>query len=220
MIFIGKNETNSLQNLENNLRKIILENMKFDPAHDIKHIERVVNTAKRIAKKENGDLNVILPAAWLHDCINVPKDSPDRDKGSLFSADKAIEVLRELNYPEKFFKEIHHAIHAHSYSANIETKTLSAKILQDADRLDAIGAIGVARCIAYSASKNKELYSYEDPFCINREPNETEFAVDHFYTKLLKLKEKMNTKEGINIALEREQFMLSFLDNLKREISL
>ncbi len=209
-----------MNELEKKLRNIILENMKFDPAHDIKHIERVVNTAKRIAEKENGDLNVIVPAAWLHDCVNVSKDSPDRDKGSLFSADKAIEVLKNLNYPEKFFKEIHHAIHAHSYSANIETKTLSAKILQDADRLDAIGAIGVARCIAYSTSKNKELYSYEDPFCENREPNEIDFAVDHFYTKLLKLKEKMNTREGLNIALKREQFMLSFLDNLKREISL
>tara|TARA_Y100000034_G_scaffold136034_1_gene210404 strand:+ start:22590 stop:23252 length:663 start_codon:yes stop_codon:yes gene_type:complete len=211
---------NRMNELEKKLRNIILENMKFDPAHDIKHIERVVNTAKRIAEKENGDLNVIVPAAWLHDCVNVSKDSPDRDKGSLFSADKAIEVLKNLNYPEKFFKEIHHAIHAHSYSANIETKTLSAKILQDADRLDAIGAIGVARCIAYSTSKNKELYSYEDPFCENREPNEIDFAVDHFYTKLLKLKEKMNTREGLNIALKREQFMLSFLDNLKREISL
>ena len=209
-----------MNELEKKLRNIILENMKFDPAHDIKHIERVVNTAKKIAEKENGDLNIIVPAAWLHDCINVPKDSPDRDKGSLFSANKAIEVLKKLNYPEKFFKEIHHAIHAHSYSANIETKTLSAKILQDADRLDAIGAIGVARCIAYSTSKNKELYSYEDPFCENREPNEIDFAVDHFYTKLLKLKEKMNTREGLNIALKREQFMLSFLDNLKREISL
>ena len=209
-----------MNELEKKLRNIILENMKFDPAHDIKHIERVVNTAKKIAEKENGDLNIIVPAAWLHDCINVPKDSPDRDKGSLFSANKAIEVLKKLNYPEKFFKEIHHAIHAHSYSANIETKTLSAKILQDADRLDAIGAIGVARCIAYSTSKNKELYSYEDPFCENREPNEIDFAVDHFYTKLLKLKEKMNTREGLNIALKREQFMLSFLDNLKREILL
>jgi len=211
---------NRMNELEKKLRNIILENMKFDPAHDIKHIERVVNTAKKIAEKENGDLNIIVPAAWLHDCINVPKDSPDRDKGSLFSANKAIEVLKKLNYPEKFFKEIHHAIHAHSYSANIETKTLSAKILQDADRLDAIGAIGVARCIAYSTSKNKELYSYEDPFCENREPNEIDFAVDHFYTKLLKLKEKMNTREGLNIALKREQFMLSFLDNLKREILL
>lgn len=209
-----------MNELEKKLRNIILENMKFDPAHDIKHIERVVNTAKKIAEKENGDLNIIVPAAWLHDCVNVSKDSPDRDKGSLFSADKAIEVLKKLNYPEKFFKEIHHAIHAHSYSANIETKTLSAKILQDADRLDAIGAIGVARCIAYSTSKNKELYSYEDPFCENREPNEIDFAVDHFYTKLLKLKEKMNTREGLNIALKREQFMLSFLDNLKREILL
>jgi len=211
---------NRMNELEKKLRNIILENMKFDPAHDIKHIERVVNTAKKIAEKENGDLNIIVPAAWLHDCINVPKDSPDRDKGSLFSANKAIEVLKKLNYPEKFFKEIHHAIHAHSYSANIETKTLSAKILQDADRLDAIGAIGVARCIAYSTSKNKELYSYEDPFCENREPNEIDFAVDHFYTKLLKLKEKMNTREGLNISLKREQFMLSFLDNLKREILL
>lgn len=210
----------NIKNLEAKLKDIVLKQMEFDPAHDIKHIERVVIAAKRIAEKENGDLNIIVPAAWLHDCVNVSKDSPDRNKGSLFSADEAINILKELNYPEEYFNEIHHAIHAHSFSANIPTETLSAKILQDADRLDAIGAIGVARCIGFSASKNRELYCKEDPFCENRTPDENNYAVDHFYTKLFKLKDKMNTAEGLNIANEREDFMRSFLDNLRKEIEL
>ncbi len=207
-----------LNNLENKLKEIILEKMKFDPAHDINHIERVVVSAKRIAIKENADLNVIIPAAWLHDCVNVDKDSPDRNKSSLFSANEAINILKELNYPEQYFNDIHHAIHAHSYSANIETKTIEAKIIQDADRLDAIGAIGISRCIAFAAAKNRTLYSNSDPFCETRVPEENMYTIDHFYTKLLHLKDKINTNEGKVIAEERQQFMLLFLENLKNEI--
>lgn len=208
----------NIQKLEPILKKIVIENMKFDPAHDIEHIERVVLSAKRIALHEKADLNIIVPAAWLHDCVNVPKDSPDRNKGSLFSADQAIKILTEINYPEKYFSDIHHAIHAHSYSANIPTQTLCAKIVQDADRLDAIGAIGIARCIAFSASKNRKLYNNYDPFCEHRTPDELNYSIDHFYTKLFNIKEKMNTQEGIRIAEERESFMRLFLDNLKNEI--
>ena len=123
--------------------------MDFDSAHDIDHIRRVVKTGKEIALIEKADLNIIVPACWLHDCVNVDKNSDQRTLGSKLSADKAIEFLTSINYPSKYFEEIHHAIHSHSFSANITTKTLSAKIVQDADRIDALGALGISRCLMY-----------------------------------------------------------------------
>ena len=161
---------------------------------------------------------VVIPSVWLHDCVNVPKDSKDRNKGSLMAADKAVAFLKTISYPDEYLEDIHHAIHAHSFSANIETKTIEAKIVQDADRMDALGAIGLARCIAYSTIKERPLYDPTDPFAENRELDEGRFAIDHFYTKLLKLPNSMNTEAGKLIARQRADFLQSFLDNLKHEL--
>ncbi len=194
------------------------EQMNFDPAHDIAHVKRVVKSAKLIAESEDADLNVVVPAAWLHDCLNVPKTSKQRHLGSLFSADRAIGFLKNIGYPDQYHDAIHHAIHAHSFSANIETQTIEAMAVQDADRLDALGAIGLARCIAYSTSAGRELYDNNDPLAEHRELNESQYAVDHFYTKLLKLPASMKTTSGKSIAKERARFLELFLENLKSEV--
>lgn len=196
----------------------ILEQMRFDPAHDIEHIKRVVKLAKMLSNQENANMHVVIPSAWLHDCVNVPKDSEDRSKGSLMAADKAVAFLKTVSYPEEYLDDIHHAIHAHSFSANIEAKTIEAKVVQDADRMDALGAIGLARCIAYSTIKERPLYDPADPFAENRELDEAKFAIDHFYTKLLKLPNLMKTEAGKLIAKQRADFLQSFLDNLKHEL--
>lgn len=196
----------------------IKANMTFDAAHDIDHVKRVVKNAKDICLKENGNEQVVVPAAWLHDCYNVPKTSKLRSQGSKLSADKAIEYLREVNYPAEYLSAIHHAIHAHSFSAKIPTMTLEAEIVQDADRIDALGALGLARCIMYSAAQNRPLYDSVDPFAENRELDEQAFAIDHFYTKLLKLPDSIKTKNGKALANKRCTFLRLYLTTLKEEI--
>jgi uncharacterized protein len=209
---------NNMKELESQLQNYITNTMEFDVAYDISHIKRVVKTAKEIALKENADLNIVIPACWLHDCVNVDKNSKDRNLGSKFSADKAIEFLTSINYPKEYLEAIHHAIHSHSYSANIETKTLEAKVVQDADRIDALGALGLSRCLMYSASKNRPLYDKNDPFAENRELDDNNSAIDHFYTKLQTLPSTMKTTTGKEIADFRWQYIEDFLSQLKSEI--
>ena len=189
-----------------------------DPAHDLQHIERVVMNVRHLAREEGLGLEVLLPAAWLHDCVHVAKDSPNRSKASVLAADRAVEYLREVDYPEEHFEAIHHTIEAHSFSAGIETRTSEAMVLQDADRLDALGAVGLSRCLMLGGYMGSELMSAEDPFCESREPDDARYAVDHFYRKLLKLENTMKTKAGRALAGERTDFLRGFLEQLRREV--
>ena len=198
-------------------QQFVEQQMAFDPAHDLAHIKRVVTSGIALVKQEQAELAIVLPACWLHDCVNVPKDSPDRSKGSLFSADRAIEFLAEVNYPSEYFNAIHHAIAAHSFSANLETKTLEAKVVQDADRLDALGAIGLSRCVMLGATWGSQLYHPLDPFAKERELDDKNFCIDHFYVKLKGLVNTMKTPSGLQEAEKRWQFMQQYLDQLAHE---
>lgn len=190
----------------------------FDPAHSPSHILRVVKTAKEICLSEQGKLEIVLPAAYLHDCVMVPKDSPDRSRASTLAGEEAVRLLREWGYEEKYLEDIKHAIEAHSFSAGIEPRTLEARIVQDADRLDAIGAIGIARCLALGGAMGSEILNVDDPFCKKREPDDKKFMIDHFYVKLFKLESMMNTDAGKQIARERVLFMKEFLRVLEGEV--
>jgi len=198
-------------------QQFVEQQMTFDPAHDIAHIKRVVTSGIALADIEQADLAIVLPACWLHDCVNVPKDSPQRSQGSVLSADRAIEFLREINYPAHTFDAIHHAIAAHSFSANIETQSLEAKVVQDADRLDALGAVGLSRCLMLGATWGSKLYDPLDPFAANRELNDKIFCIDHFYVKLKGLVNTMKTPAGLIEAKTRWQFMQQFLNQLGHE---
>lgn len=189
-----------------------------DPAHDLNHFKRVVTMAKKLCLLENANPDVVIPAAWLHDLVIVPKNSPLRSQASRMSADKAIEFLREINYPEQYHQEIAHAIEGHSFSANIEVKTIEAKIVQDADRLDGLGAIGIARCFATAGLMKRSFYKAEDPFCENRNPDDQNYTIDHFYQKLFKTAETLKTQSGKIEAAARIQFMQQYLDILGSEI--
>lgn len=189
-----------------------------DPAHDLSHFRRVVRMAKKLCSEENGKMEVVLPAAWLHDFVNVPKDSPQRSQASRMAAEKAIEYLQFIGYPAEYYPDIAHAIEAHSFTANIPTRTVEAAIVQDADRLDGIGAIGVARCFATAGLLKRAFYSEEDPFCHDRAPNERAFTIDHFYQKLFKLPEMLKTNAGRAEGQRRVAEMKRFLDVLQKEI--
>lgn len=189
-----------------------------DPAHDILHFRRVVKSAKQIAISEKANLDVVVPAAWLHDLVNVPKNDSRRSQASKLSAEAALAFLKEINYPEVFLKEIAHAIEAHSFSANIQTRSLESQVVQDADRLDSIGAIGLARCFAVAAVMKRPFYCEEDSFCQQRPADDTLYTIDHFYKKLLLIEEKLNTDSAKKIGKRRTEYLKNYLNELKEEI--
>ncbi|WP_421849547.1 HD domain-containing protein [Marinomonas sp.] len=189
-----------------------------DAAHDMNHIFRVVKVAKQLVREEKADLAVVVPAAWLHDCVSLPKNHPERYLASSMAGDKAVEFLSSINYPSHYYDAIHHAICAHSFSANISPNSLEAKILQDADRLDALGAVGIARCMQVSGALNRVLYASEDPFCENRQPDDSLYSVDHFYNKLFRIANSLHTVSAQLEGKRREAVMRVFLEQLSLEI--
>ncbi|CAH7379581.1 HD domain-containing protein [Vibrio chagasii] len=206
------------EKFEDQLLEFAQQEMTQDAAHDISHIKRVVKTAKALCDQEQAKLEVVLPAAYLHDCFTFPKNHPDRAQSSTIAADKAISFLKSIDYPTSYLDEIHHAIVTHSYSANITPETLEAQIVQDADRLDSLGAIGIARCLYVGQSFNAELYNHEDPFAEHRDLDDKHYSVDHFYVKLFKLAETMNTESAKLEANKRTDYMRGFLEQLSTEV--
>ena len=203
-----------LKKLEFQVRKQI----QNDPAHDFEHIMRVCKNVKKIAKHENVNLNLVLAAALLHDIVSFPKSDKRSKASSLKSAQKAKQILERYHYTQNEIKIIVDAIADHSFSRNKTPKTIEGKILQDADRLDALGAIGIARTFSVGGAENRPIYSVTDPFCYVRVPDDKKWTVDHFYRKLLLVEKKMNTKFAKKEAKRRTQILKEFLTELKREI--
>ncbi|EMN7356160.1 HD domain-containing protein [Vibrio parahaemolyticus] len=209
----------SLSQFEPLFLEFMQQEMQVDAAHDIEHVKRVVKTAKQLCDEENADIAIVLPAAYLHDCFTYPKDHPNRKQSSAIAAKKAIAYLESIQYPQQYHDAIAHAIEAHSFSANIRPNTLEAQIVQDADRLDALGAIGVTRCIQVSAQFNAQLYNDNDMFAKERELNDKQFTVDHFQTKLFKIVDTMNTESAKLEANKRKAFMQTYLKQLHDEVT-
>lgn len=189
-----------------------------DPAHDLLHFKRVVATARKLAEQEGADLDIVVPAAWLHDFVIIPKNDPRRSQASRLSANGAIHYLREIGYPEKHFVKIANAIAAHSFSAGIAPESLEAEIVQDADRLDGLGAIGLARCFATAGLMRRAFYSENDPFCRERAVDDSQFTIDHFFAKLFKTAETLKTKAGRAEGAKRVEVMRRYLSDLGSEI--
>jgi uncharacterized protein len=206
----------------NQLQDLCLDYLKDamagDPAHDITHVERVVQNTLALTEAESGDLAISVPAAWLHDCVSVAKDSPLRKQSSKLAAIEAVRFLESIDYPSGLLPQIYHAIEAHSFSANIPTRTLEARIVQDADRLEAVGAVGIARCFLTGGSMGTPLYEPSDPFAENRELDDRSYTLDHFYCKLLGLADTMKTQAGKAEAIKRTDYMKAFLQQIGSEI--
>jgi len=191
-----------------------------DGAHDVHHLRRVWRSARKIAAAEPGaDLLVLLAAAYLHDLVNQPKDSPLRAQASRLSAQAAGPLLEGMGLDAGRAWAAAHAIEAHSYSAGIEPRSLEARILQDADRLEALGAIGLARCFYTGGKMGTALWEAEDPLGRSgRVLDDRAFSVDHFPLKLLRLPELMTTAEGRRLARRRTRVLALFLGELEREL--
>lgn len=189
-----------------------------DGSHDVAHLQRVWKNAATIHAEEGGDAQVLLAATVLHDCVNVEKNSPLRAQASRLSAQTASRILAELGWADDKVHAAAHAIEAHSYSAGIAPLTLEARILQDADRLDAIGIVGAARCFYVAGRMGSALYDFADPHAHNRAYDDTRYAIDHFHTKLFKLASGFQTAAGARIAVLRQERLRRLLDEFAEEI--
>jgi uncharacterized protein len=189
-----------------------------DGSHDVAHILRVFKNALRIQAHEGGDAQVLAASVLLHDCVSVEKNSPMCTQASALAAAKAYEILKNLDWVEGDIVAVAHAIITHSFSANIAPETLEAKILQDADRLDAIGMVGAARCFYIAGRLGSGLYDPLDPLAVDRPLDDKRFAIDHFETKLFKLTNGFQTVTGRALASERHLRLKSFLDMFIDEI--
>jgi uncharacterized protein len=208
-------------NLEQIMRTLQILLHHQSPAHDFQHILRVYKNAEMISKQEESvDLDIVLAAALLHDLVVYPKGSSKTINSADDSAEIAKKILLEYkDYPREKIEKVADAIRTHSYSKRLVPETLEGKILQDADRLDAIGAIGIARTFSVGGSENRSLYNPTDPFCESeRQLDDTQWTLDHIKKKLMILKNSMHTKTAKKIAEERTEFMELFLNQLRKEI--
>lgn len=206
------------ETLNSACERFLQERMTADPAHDISHVRRVVKNTLHLTVIEEANRMVTIPAAWLHDCVSVAKDSRFRQQASRLAAREGVKFLESINYPPVLLDEVFHAIEAHSFSAGVQTRTLEARIVQDADRLEALGAIGIARCMLTGGSMGTRLYEANDPFCEQRDPDDRKYTLDHFYAKLFTLPATMKTEAGKREAEKRVEYMKNYLSQLGREI--
>jgi len=195
--------------------KVLYE--EADPAHDFSHIIRVYQNAQIIGKKEGADMQVLLFSALLHDAGSVSKGLEDSIES--YQRQKAVlDFLIKKELPENVQKKVLYAIEVHRFSKGIVPDTLEARILQDADRLDALGAIGIARVFMTGGTLGRALYDNVDPFCKNREPDDKKWNLDHFYRKLLKLESGMHTMTARRLADRRTEVLKRYLLDLEQEI--
>lgn len=208
-----------MESLEKVLLAKLSETNEVDTSHGLPHIKRVWKNVKVISLDyQKIDHISLMAATYLHDCVNVPKNHPDRKHASRLSAQAAVDYLKTIKFPSEKLTAVYHIIEAHSFTAQIEPQTVEAKILQDADRIDALGAIGIARCFYTAGRLGGDIYNGDQPFGA-LELDDRRFAVDHFYLKLLNLPSTMKTECGRELAMKRANVLQKFLENLKDEIA-
>ncbi len=189
-----------------------------DGAHDASHLERVWRNAKQIQAEEGGDAELIAAGVLLHDCVHVPKNSVLRPMASKLAAGQARAVLAGMAWAPARVQIVSDAIESHSYSAGIAPTTTEGRILQDADRLDAIGLTGIARCFYTAGRMGSSLYDATDPRAQGRPLDDAHFALDHFPKKLLTLADGFQTMAGQRLARIRQKVLQDFYDGLLAEI--
>lgn len=193
---------------------------KEDKAHDVAHLTRVWQTAQRIMQGSDADALVVLAGCYFHDIVNLPKNHPERHLASAQAAQETRRILQQdfADFPAEKIGAVQHAVHAHSFSAGVTPETLEAKIVQDADRLESLGAIGLARVFYVSGALGRSLFDSQDPLARERPLDDAEWALDHFQKKLLKLPHTMQTAEGKRLAEFNASFLVTYMAKLCAEL--
>jgi uncharacterized protein len=196
---------------------------EVDPVHGFDHIERVYHMAEKLAVLEGANLEIVHAAALLHDSRGSDPNSGERLSHHEASALFAEQVLRGEGWPEERIRAVQHCIRAHRYRGEKENEpqTIEAKVLFDADKLDVLGAIGVARTIGYAVQAGQPIYAEpSEQFIKNgvKQPNEPHSSYHEYLFKLRKVKERLFTASAIQIAEARDAFLTEFYEQLKAEI--
>ena len=199
------------KNLRKKIIKVAKDRVKNDLSHDFNHLYRVLIIAEKIAKANKADLDIVIPAAIFHDII-VHKGTA-RYRYELEDSAKAAEgILSKMRgYPKNKIAGVVHAILMCSFSRNTKPKTIEAKVVHDADLLEATGAISIMRTFGSSVvMHNESFYKPEDPLCRKRFPDPSKYSLDLFFTRLLIADKKMYTETAKNIATRRIKFLTKF----------
>lgn len=190
-----------------------------DPGHDLAHVERVLASCRRLGPPEGARMELLLTAAAVHDLVNVPKNHPDRARASELAAERARPLLEAAGFLSDEIAIITRAVIEHSFSRGAKPGTIESAVLQDADRLDAVGAVGIMRCLSCGALMGASYYDAADPFAERRALDDKRYSLDHFFVKLFQLPALMNTAAGRAEAERRVAFMRTFVDQLRSEIA-
>lgn len=191
----------------------------YDGSHDMSHFKLVSALSQRLAKTVDANELVCYAAGMLHDIVNLPKNHPNSGECSRLASERAREILTELDFPEDI-DNVCHAILTHSYSAEksgLLPSTLEAKCVQDADRMNALGAFGLMRTFHVSGGMGSKIMDEMDPGAKNRPFNDRANALDHFKVKLDKLYGKMKTDAGKEIAQPLSKFLDDFYDGILQD---
>ena len=192
-----------------------------EPAHDFFHVERVVANVGAIARGEGASDEVFAgaaTAALLHELFTLPKNHQDSARAGDTCAEHARELLEREGAPSWLIASASAAIRDHSFSKGVVPDALETRVLQDADRLDAIGAIGLARMWATCADMKRPFYAPQDPFCTERAPDDKLWGLDHVFKKLLAIPERLHTPTARTLAQGRIAFINAYLEELRAEI--
>jgi uncharacterized protein len=187
-------------------------------SHRWDHTLRVLKVAKHIAEKEGADITTVGIAALLHD---IGRSKEDQSNGEIdhakVGAEMAREILMEFEIKEIQFENILHSIETHRFRGNASPKTLEAKVLFDADKLDSIGAVGIGRAFLFAGEVGAKLHDKDVDIEKTQPYTEDDTAYREYLVKLSKIKERMLTSEGKLLAEERHEFMRNFFDRLNKE---
>ncbi len=189
-------------------------------SHRWDHVQRVLALAERLARSEGADLEVVRVAALLHD---IGRGEEQRSQGAVchaaFGAKLAHQILSRYNLPPHFIKAVVHAIETHRFRSSRRPESLEAKVLFDADKLDALGAVGIGRAFLFAGEVGARLHNPEVDLTKTQPYGPEDTAWREFKTKLCKIKDCMLTKEGRRLAEERFRFMEEFFRRLNKEVA-
>lgn len=188
-----------------------------NPAHDWHHVKRVENIALKLAEKEEADKEIVQTSVLLHDIGRKKEDEGEINDHAAWGSSKSEEILEELGYSKKVIEKVKQCIESHRYSAGPNPESIEAKVLSDADNLDALGATGIARTFSYGGEYGRviadpELPASEDP----KDGGSNSF--NHLQKKILNLKDRMYTDSGLELAEERHNFVKMFVERFKLEM--
>jgi len=190
----------------------------MSPAHDWHHVQRVEALANRLVAEYAVDERAVELAVLLHDIGRAMEDAGEIEDHAVWGARKARQILKDRNVPAQRVETVSQAIRAHRYSNDIEPATREAEVLCDADNLDALGAVGLARCFTYGGELGEAIHDPDVP------PSEDSTAVgrtqyNHLHKKILSLPERMYTDAGTALAEDRAAFVERFVDRFDAEVA-